>query len=76
MDIPEPLTSSFRNFRSIVLKHFDHINLLIINCDFPNYLHNSMLQSAWYSLIKPTGISSHAWKKENKTSMNSFVKPI
>jgi hypothetical protein len=31
MDIPEPLTTSFRNSEQFVLKHFDHVNSLIIN---------------------------------------------
>ncbi|MHB8208605.1 hypothetical protein [Mucilaginibacter sp.] len=29
LDIPEPLTTSFRNSRNIVPKHFDHANTLM-----------------------------------------------
>jgi hypothetical protein len=46
LDIPEPLTTSLGNSKQLIPKHFDHINLLIIGCDFPNCLHNSVPQSA------------------------------
>jgi hypothetical protein len=58
MDIPGPLITSFRNGKQLIPEHFDPINLLIINCDFLNCLHNSVLQSARNSLVKPPGIST------------------
>jgi formamidopyrimidine-DNA glycosylase len=57
LDIPGPLITSFRNSKQLIPLHFDHFNMLIINCDFLNYLHNSVIQSARNSLVKPLGIS-------------------
>jgi hypothetical protein len=58
VDIPGPLITSFRNAKQLIPEHFDPINLLIINCNFLNCVHNSVLQSARNSLVKPSGIST------------------
>jgi hypothetical protein len=41
--IPEPLITRFRKLQQAFPEHFDHINFLSINCDFPSYHHNSVL---------------------------------
>jgi hypothetical protein len=53
MDIPGPLTSSFRNIRSVILKHFDHVNDLTFKEYFSIHLTQTAKRGARNNLVKP-----------------------